>query len=104
MTQIRIADDGGLEDQPRTWDDEPLWSVETVAEGLFSTDAFKQMDGQTAMDTEVASAKRLHCLICGQTIQADERYVIVSREHGEAEHAACTRSWITRNYGAEDLS
>src|SRR6185503_19194763 len=32
---------------PLTWDGEPLYSPETVREGLFSTEPFQQMPGQT---------------------------------------------------------
>ena len=47
--QIRIGDNGELESVPVTWDGEPLYSPTTVQEGLFASEAFKQMPGQTSM-------------------------------------------------------
>lgn len=47
--QIRISDSGELESQPLTWDGEPLFSPETVREGLFDRSAFEQLPGQLAM-------------------------------------------------------
>jgi hypothetical protein len=40
--------------EPVTWDNEPLYCRETVSESqhLFSPEAFQQMTGQTAMDTD----------------------------------------------------
>ena len=56
LRQSRIADDGTLEFVgPCSWDGEPLYSVQTVQEGLFESDAFKQMRGQTALETDDAS-------------------------------------------------
>ena len=43
--------DGG-EGQPRTWDGEPLYSPETVQEGLFAREPFEQMPGQLAMSSD----------------------------------------------------
>lgn len=50
--QTRISDSGDIEDQPLTWDGEPLYSTHSVQEGLFTTDAFTQMPGQLAMNAE----------------------------------------------------
>jgi hypothetical protein len=52
MTQIRISDSSELEIAPTTWDGEPLYSPATVQEGLFASEAFKQMPGQTSMETD----------------------------------------------------
>ena len=41
--------------QPLTWDGEPLYSVETVREGLFDPEPFQQMPGQTALELVVCS-------------------------------------------------
>lgn len=42
---------GELElEQPRTWDGEPIYSVETVREGLFDPTAFEQLPGQIAFE------------------------------------------------------
>lgn len=54
-TQYVMTAAGGLEPDtagPRTWDGEPIYSAETVQEGLFDTDAFRQMQGQTSMDVD----------------------------------------------------
>jgi hypothetical protein len=48
--QTRIGETGLIEDCPLTWDGEPLYSVETVQEGLFAGDAFQQMPGQLAIE------------------------------------------------------
>lgn len=49
--QARIDDQGAL-----TWDGEPMFCPDTVAEyrqaGLFEASAFKQMRGQTAIEIE----------------------------------------------------
>jgi hypothetical protein len=47
--QTYISESGGLESQPLTWDHEPLYSPETVREGLFDAAAFKQVRGQLAL-------------------------------------------------------
>jgi hypothetical protein len=62
--QIRISDTGELETAPATWDGEPLYSVQTVAEGLFSPDAFQQMPGQTCWTLAI-------CSCCRQDFYAD---------------------------------
>jgi hypothetical protein len=51
--QIRIGAGGQLESQPLTWDGEPLYSRDTIAEGLplFPAVAFEQIPGQLAMDS-----------------------------------------------------
>jgi hypothetical protein len=51
---VRIADTGELELAcgPLTWDGEPLYSAPTVRETLFAREAFAQMRGQTALDTD----------------------------------------------------
>jgi hypothetical protein len=51
--QIRIGDGGQLESQPLTWDGEPRYSRDTIAEGLplFPAAAFEQIPGQLAMDS-----------------------------------------------------
>lgn len=52
----RIADDGSLEFGPQgplTWDGEPLYCAETVSEALFAREAFTQLRGQMAIETEV---------------------------------------------------
>lgn len=54
--QYQIREDGSL--GPVSWDGEPLWHPETVAEAkaanvpLFDPFAFEQIDGQLAIDTE----------------------------------------------------
>jgi len=51
MSQIRISDDGELEEVgPVTWDGEPLYCADTVREGLFDPAAFTQMRGQMNFD------------------------------------------------------
>lgn len=47
--QTFIRDDGTVGSQPTTWDGEPLYSAETVREGLFDAEAFAQMPGQLFM-------------------------------------------------------
>ena len=37
---------------PLTWDGEPVYSPETVREGLFDREAFIQLRGQTAFETD----------------------------------------------------
>jgi hypothetical protein len=51
--QIRISDSGQFESQPLTWDGEPLYSRDTIAEGLplFPVAAFEQIPGQLALDS-----------------------------------------------------
>lgn len=56
-TQTRIADDGSIEDAPKTWDGEPLWSPSTVAEGLFDSTPFAQMRGQTSIDVDAGEVE-----------------------------------------------
>jgi hypothetical protein len=51
-SQGQITTDGGIEFGPRTSDGEPMFSPATVQEGLFSTEAFEQIRGQTALETE----------------------------------------------------
>ena len=48
--QIRISDTGELETQPVTWDGEPMFSPDTVREGLFSVEPFEQIRGQLAIE------------------------------------------------------
>ena len=58
--QIRISDTGELEIDrgPLTWDGEPLYSVDTGQEGLFSAEPFAQMPGQTNWTLVVCSCCR----------------------------------------------
>lgn len=48
MSENKLDIDGNV--GPVTWDGEPLYSPETVAEGLFDPEAFEQMPGQLAFD------------------------------------------------------
>lgn len=50
--QIRISESGDLESEPLTWDGEPMFSPDTIREGLFSLDAFTQLAGQISMDVD----------------------------------------------------
>jgi hypothetical protein len=72
--QLRINTAGELEsDQPRTWDNEPLYSPSTVQEGLFASEAFKQMPGQTAMETDSRTEGLIlkYCACCRQDFWTD---------------------------------
>lgn len=70
--QIRISDSGELEAVPTTWDGEPMFSPASVAEGLFSTEAFEQVPGQTAWTLAV-------CPCCRQDFCADASDVYCPR-------------------------
>ena len=67
--------------QPRTWDGEPLYSPETVQEGLFPREAFDQMRGQMAMEEE--AKERSTCSEClARTYRGEE---CVCDDGGDAE-------------------
>jgi hypothetical protein len=79
MTQIRISDSGELEIAPTTWDGEPLYSPATVQEGLFASDAFEQMPGQTSMSTD-------RVCVCG----AEATWTHPRTGEASCQHPACT--------------
>ena len=58
--QLRISDSGDIEVQPLTWDGEPLWSQSTIKETphLFTPEAFEQIEGQTALETDAPTCKK----------------------------------------------
>jgi hypothetical protein len=48
--QVRIGDSGELEEQPVTWDGEPMHSAATIPEGLFDATPFEQIPGQLSIE------------------------------------------------------
>jgi hypothetical protein len=72
--QVRIGDDGSLEVE-RTWDGEPLWSVETQQELLFAGDAFRQMPGQLSVEQiEAIETAAVYCPQCNWIRSPNHRH------------------------------
>ena len=50
--QLYISDSGDIDEQPMTWDGEPMYSPDTVKERLFAVEAFEQLRGQTTLEVD----------------------------------------------------